>query len=80
MSISTYISKVPIPICKELGLNHERPLNGSRTKAAAKARLRVIEELVIMQRLPLSLIARPIGISPSGVANIVVRITKRITE
>jgi putative transposase len=67
-------------ICKELGLNHEHLLNGSRTKAAAKARLRVIEELVIKRGLPLSRIARLIGISPSGVANIVARIAERMPE
>jgi hypothetical protein len=67
-------------ISKELGVNHELLLNGSRTKVAAKARLRVIGELVITWGFSLSRISRLIGISPSGVANIVARTTKRIAE
>jgi putative transposase len=38
--------EVVAEICRDLGLTHERLLNGSRTKAAAKARLRIIEDLV----------------------------------
>jgi hypothetical protein len=74
------VNEIIEAICKELGVNHEHLLNGSRTKIAAKARLRVIEELVITQGFSLSKISRLIGISPSGVANIVARTTKKIAE
>ena len=67
-------------ICRELGLTHEHLLNGSRTKAAAKARLRIIEELVTKSGVPLSRAARLIGISPSGVANVLARTAKRVDE
>jgi hypothetical protein len=67
-------------ICRDLGLKHEHLLNGSRTKAAAKARLRIIEELVTRSGVPLSRAARLIGISPSGVANVLARTAKRVDE
>ena len=67
-------------ICRDLGLTHEHLLNGSRTKAAAKARLRIIEELVTKSGVSLSKVARLIGISPSGVANVLARTAKRVDE
>jgi predicted HTH domain antitoxin len=64
----------------DLGLTHEHPLNGSRTKAAAKARLRIIEELVTKSGVSLPKVARLIGISPSAVANVLTRTAKRVDE
>ena len=59
--------------CAEFGIHREQLRNGSRRKPVTRTRLRIIEELVIESGFSLTEVARLIGISPSGVANLLKR-------
>lgn len=63
-------------VCSESGINEEQLLNGSRRKAATEARSRIIQELVAKSGFTLTKVARLVGISPSGVANVLKKTEK----
>ncbi len=63
-------------VCSESGIDEEQLLNGSRRKAATEARSRIIQELVTKSGFALTKVARLIGISPSGVANVLKKTEK----
>jgi transposase-like protein len=61
-------------ICEEFGIHHEQLRNGSRRKPVTEARVRIIEELVTESGASLTEVASLIGISPSGVRNVLKRV------
>jgi REP element-mobilizing transposase RayT len=63
-------------ICKDHGISPDHLVNGSRTHVAAEARGHIIEELVSGSGFGLSEVARLIGISPSGVANVLAKMRR----
>jgi transposase-like protein len=61
-------------ICEDFGIHHEQLRNGSRRKPVTEARVRIIEELVNESGVSLTEVASLIGISPSGVGNVLKRV------
>lgn len=61
-------------ICQDMDIHEEQLRNGSRRRVVTEARVRIIEALVVRSGFPLTEVARLIGISPSGVANVLKRI------
>jgi transposase-like protein len=61
-------------ICEEFGIHQEQLRNGSRRKAVTEARVRIIEKLVNESGVSLTEVAGLIGISPSGVGNVLKRV------
>jgi len=60
-------------ICQQFGIHEEQLRNGSRRRTASEARGRIVEELITRSGFSLTEVARLIGISPSGVANVLKR-------
>ena len=61
-------------ICEDFGVHQEQLRNGSRRKPVTEARVQIIEKLVNESGVSLTEVAGLIGISPSGVGNVLKRI------
>ena len=60
-------------ICRKFGIHEEQLRNGSRRRAVTEARVEIIGELVAKSGVSLTEVGRLIGISTSGVANVLKR-------